>query len=172
MAISLIPAASAVSGTLPAANLPTGSVLQVVSATASTQVSTTSSTYTDITGLTATITPKFTTSKILVICNINGTGSGNGTGVVNTKILRGSTTIGVGGNYAGYSNPGGAQTDIGSVVMQALDSPATTSATTYKAQFRSKNGSNSVLVNLADGSPAQLADNSTNSTITLMEIAS
>jgi hypothetical protein len=53
------------------AALPTGSVLQVVNATYATQVSNSTSTYAD-TGLTATITPKFATSKILVLVNQNG----------------------------------------------------------------------------------------------------
>ena len=56
MAVSLIPLASAVTGTLPDANAPTGSVLQVVNANYGTTVVSSSATYAD-TGLTATITP-------------------------------------------------------------------------------------------------------------------
>jgi hypothetical protein len=66
--MSQIPAATAINGTLPFAQLPTGSVLQVVQATYTTQTSYSSgsTSYTD-TGLSATITPKFATSKILIM---------------------------------------------------------------------------------------------------------
>ena len=161
MAISLIPAASAVSGTLPAANLPIGSVLQVVQGTTNTAVTSALTSYTD-TGLTASITPKFATSKILVIVHQNGVDkeTGSVTNAVQLTLLRGASEILMFSNYTGYTG-----TDlrllIGSTSVAFLDSPATTSSTTYKTQFRNKIAASVVAVQ----------SNSGYSTITLMEIA-
>lgn len=111
-----------------------GKVLQVVYATTSTEYATTSTTYGD-TGLTATITPTASTSKILVIVSqhvyTNKTGGGSSSAC---RLVRDSTTlytserfsyIAVGGNNTEMMVAGG---------MNYLDSPATTSATTYKTQ--------------------------------------
>jgi hypothetical protein len=138
----------------------TGSVLQVVNATYSTLASSTSSTYAD-TGLSASITPKFSTSKILVMIGAAGCSKQTGNTGVGLRILRGSTTIlnfegGI--CYSGNSNYLSA-----SASTSYLDSPATTSATTYKLQFNSISNVSIAYVN--DGNGNQ------NSTITLMEIA-
>ena len=143
------------------ASLPTGSVLQVVSASYSTPTSTSSSTLTD-TGLTATITPKFSTSKILIMVTQNGVAkSVTATSVcTNISIIRGSTNIINFAVFTGYTNT---TTDnvTGSSAMTYLDSPATTSATTYKTQFASAFASGAVTVQ----------NNNAVSAITLMEIA-
>jgi hypothetical protein len=127
-----------------------GVVLQIVNASYSTQNSTASTTYV-ITGLTANITPKFATSKILVLITLVGaTGSTNtaqyaihknGTLLAFTSQITGgsSTIVSAGGSY--------------------LDSPTTTSAVTYAYYYLASTGT--VYANYA---------NST-STITLMEIA-
>jgi hypothetical protein len=169
MPVSTIQNASLASGVPSAAKLPAGSVLQVVQVVAFTQQATTSTTYTDITGMSVSITPTSASSKILAIVNVNGVYTTSAITGVQTRLVRGSTSIAFGDCYAGYQPASGGQ-DIGSVVMQILDSPATTSATTYKVQFRSQVGGNDVRVNLND-SGTQLNDNSTNSVITLMEIA-
>ena len=78
---------------IPKAALPTGSVLQVVQATTSTNVSVTTGGYTDTT-LSATITPTSSSSKILVLVNqqfVLSGGSGSQYGGV--RLLRGSTII-------------------------------------------------------------------------------
>jgi len=169
MAVSTIQNASLASGVPSAAKLPAGSVLQVVQVVAYTQQATTSTTYTDITGMSVSITPTSASSKILAIVNVNGVYTTSAITGVQTRLVRGSTSIAFGDCYAGYQ-PAASGQDIGSVVMQILDSPATTSATTYKVQFRSQVGGNDVRVNLND-SGTQLNENSTNSVITLMEIA-
>lgn len=139
-----------------------GSVLQVVNATYSTPTSTTSTSFVD-TGLSATITPKFSTSKILVIVEQGGVGkaataAGSGVGL---NILRGATSILEFASYNAYTNTV-VTNYIGSVSANYLDSPATTSATTYKTQFKqSESAPNTVLVQ----------NNNSVSTITLMEIA-
>jgi hypothetical protein len=139
-----------------------GKVLQVVNATVTTQATSTSTTFID-TGLTATITPTSSTSKILVMLLQNGVAKTGDTGC-RLKLLRGATDLGQFQASAAYTNSTD-WSDIGSVGFNYLDSPATTSATTYKTQFRSANSSN-VYVQLFG---ANSADNATSS-IVLMEI--
>jgi len=135
----------------------TGSVIQVVNATYSTQVSTTSQSFID-TGLTATITPKFATSKILVILSQNGvTTSATNIGVA-ISLYRNASSLGTVINYAQY---GTASTDA-SVGTTYLDSPATTSATTYKTQFAKTTGTSGT---------AYVNSDSGLSSFTLLEIA-
>lgn len=116
-----------------------GKVLQVVQGTLTTNFTTTSSSYVD-TGLTVTITPSASTSKIMVIVNMPECYPHNGTSSVHNycqfNLLRGATTLKVGSlgtyNYASSSNP-----DFYSDWnFSYLDSPATTSATTYKVQAK------------------------------------
>ena len=78
---------------IPRAALPAGTVLQVVNATYSTQVDTTSGSYVD-TGLTASITPSSSTSKILVLVSHQISISAS-TGYGNVQLLRGSTSVSV-----------------------------------------------------------------------------
>ena len=122
--------------------LPTGSVLQVVHGTTSTEVTIATTTYTD-TGLSATITPKSTTSKILVVWNVqvNLGVSSSGIGV---KLLRDSTAVYTSATqYDMYINSFGGQRVRGS--WSHLDSPTTTSAITYKIQAGSYvSGTNSI----------------------------
>ena len=132
-------------------------VLQVVNAVFSTEVSSSSSTFTD-TGLSASITPLFSTSSILVIANIQG--AKNGSTGLDLKLLRGSTSIVQFAKNAGYTGASDYNI-IGSVSCGYLDTPATTSSTTYKVQMASN----------ANSSLARINDNSQASTLTLMEIA-
>jgi hypothetical protein len=147
------------SGTLGKARLPTGSVLQVVNATYATEVSTSTSTYID-TGLTASITPLFSTSKILVTAHQNGVDKRTGNTYIAIQLQRnGSNIIQMATVAAGTGTT--AINDVGTVSIDYLDSPATTSSTTYKTQFNS-NGNVAV---------AYVQKDSAASTITLMEIA-
>ena len=140
-----------------------GKVLQVVNATYSTHTSNSTSTYAD-TGLTATITPSSASSKILVFANQAGMtkSAGNTENSVSVRLLRGSTTIV--DDYAGFAGYQGvaALLYVGNAAnVTYLDSPATTSATTYKSQF--KNGA-------ASAASVSVQQGTTVSTITLMEI--
>jgi hypothetical protein len=143
-----------------------GVVLQVVNGTATTGVGVSTTTPTD-TGLTATITPKFSTSKILVLVTQSARFS-RGTNEQGhaLTLLRGSTTlVSEGDRYGGYiySNT---TTSIDFAVQTPiiyLDSPATTSATTYKTQGRP-------LATTSSGSVTYQSESQI-STITLMEIA-
>ena len=141
----------------------TGSVLQVVNATYSTVATTTSGTFQD-TGLSATITPSSSSSKILVIWAINGVYAATGIGV-ETNLVRTSTQIVYTENLAAREGTGSADAGSGTSGGTYLDSPATTSATTYKCQFRSRNGSASVTVQFSG------SGGTSTSMITLMEIA-
>lgn len=152
----------AVSGTILTTTSPkTGNVLQVVSATYATTTSNSTNTLAD-TGLTASITPSSASNKILVIVSQNGCRKegGNALSRVFVQLQRNGTGI---GDFAGSSAYTGVNeiNDIGSVSASILDSPATTSAVTYKTRFR--NGVNAASVSVQ-------TDNEV-STITLMEIA-
>jgi len=142
---------------------PAGTVIQVVNATYATATSSSSSTYAD-TGLTATITPKFSTSKILAFVSVVGVyKSGNTT--AGFKLVRNSTDICVFELIAGYDNTTG-NNGIGGSSTTYLDSPATTSATTYKVQIASLQNIASVSMNNYSAGATPCV-----STITLMEIA-
>jgi hypothetical protein len=138
-----------------------GKVVQIVNATNSTQTITASSTFTD-TNLTATITPTSASNQILVFVSQNGVGKYNSNTQMQIRLVRGATTILALDSFAGHTNSA-ASNWVGSVSCVYLDSPATTSATTYKTQFNSQAGTGSVILNEAT-SPG------TTSTILLMEV--
>jgi hypothetical protein len=144
--------------TIPKATLPTGSVLQVVQASYSTSTTNSTNTYSD-TGLTASITPTSSSSKILVIVAQQGVVKVNSDTKINIKLFRNATDLTVLAN-AGATNSS-AVILIGSATIVYLDSPATTSSTTYKTQFNSSNNTSYVGVQ----------DSNVPSTITLIEIS-
>ena len=117
-------------------NLPAGSVLQVVNATATTGASNSSTTWVT-TNFSASITPKFATSKILVRVNggcfdtLNTAQQGQLTIYRNNATNLGNVTRGLNQFYAA-----GGRTQF-PVAMEVLDSPATTSSTTYTVYIRS-----------------------------------
>jgi hypothetical protein len=109
-----------------------GKVLQVVSATLADDTSSSSTSYVD-TGLSATITPTSATSKILVIQSSTvDISSGNANNAISLKLVRASTDILV---LDDLFFTGTALRKLASYSYSYLDSPATTSATTYKIQF-------------------------------------
>jgi hypothetical protein len=141
-----------------------GKVLQVINATTTTNTLNSTSTFADATGLAATITPTLATSKVLVLVSASGLmkTSANADNAVQLRLLRGATTILEISSSEGYT--GTALLNVTSASTSYLDSPATTSATTYKVQ----------IANYINGARAsintQLGGVNTNSTITLMEI--
>jgi len=147
-----------------------GGVLQVVSATKTDTATITSATYVDVVGLSATITPISSSSTILILVNAT-VNPANGVGSL-WQVVRGSTAIAV--NNASSPSTGGVYTDTGGsagsswVATSAvyLDSPATTSPTTYKVQARS---TSAATIGINRRSAA--ADFGGISTITVMEIA-
>ena len=153
-----ITGAGGINRVIDGADMPVGSVLQIVHGNTSTQVDTTSSSYVD-TGLTAAITPSSTSSKILAIYSPSMYVATNG-GAATIQLVRGSTSIAV----HGYSIFASSSQVIGLVTSTHLDSPSTTSATTYKIQMKI-GGGNSLSANYDDSAGDTL------SSITLMEIA-
>ena len=144
---------------IPKAALPTGSILQVVQGTYNTYTTTSSTSYVD-TGLSASITPTSSSSKILVLISqylmIAG---GSQSQIAYLNMVRGSTQIWESLNEAINSyDQGGSGVEIGAALcLNYLDSPATTSSTTYKTQTKKSGGGSEVRWRSA--------------TITLMEIA-
>jgi hypothetical protein len=138
-----------------------GKVLQVVNATYSTLVSNSTSTFAT-TNLTATITPTLASSKILVFVNQAGCRKSDEqtTNRLAIRLLRGATEIVA--DFAGNAGLNGQTYDnyVGSCSVTYLDSPATTSATTYSTEFK----------NVVNAARVSVQSNDSTSTITLMEI--
>lgn len=149
--------------------LGTGAVLQVVQTFKANSFSSASTSFTDVTGLSVSITPSSASNKILVLCTVPMSGT------VDTiiQLVRGSTVIGSG--TSGTTTNGFAQTSATGnafpfsavpMCINYLDSPSTTSSTTYKIQVK-LNSAGDVFVNLRQVNDAF----SGSSTITAMEIA-
>jgi hypothetical protein len=140
-----------------------GKVLQVVSATTSSRVDVSTTTYTD-SGLSLAITPTLATSKVLVLITqpvyLSGTSASSG----NVRIMRDSTAI---FNDVSGGTSGSLGANIGEIewIVSScyLDSPATTLSTTYKTQgvLKTSGGANGLSFQVRSGSQG---------TITLLEI--
>ena len=122
-----------------------GKILQVVSTTKTDTFSSSSDSFTDLTGLSVTITPTSTSSKILFSATLCYGMSADGYG--SARLVRGSTPIGVApadGSRTVCSFPMqmnlNANNKLYTLTYQYLDSPNTTSATTYKLQARTYSG--------------------------------
>lgn len=157
--------------------LPTGSVLQVVSAIKTDTASFTSSTFSDVTGLSVSITPKFSTSKILVIANVNCSWRTTNA-KIGGRLMRNSTPIAVGDAASSRTQVTGVaywNIDADTTVplsMTYLDSPSTTSATTYKWQANNMDNSGlAVYINRSTTDTDAFYFGRTPSSITVMEIA-
>lgn len=156
---------------LASASMPIGSVLQVVSASKSDTFSTSSTSFTDITGLSLSITPKFTTSKILVFMAVQV--STNGIDAPMVQMVRNSTAIGIGdarGSRTRNTSQGiFSSNSVSSLTGITLDSPSTTSATTYKLQTRID--SSTAYINTQSATADGTYHGTNYSTIMVMEIA-
>ena len=132
-------------------------VIQAVGVSNSTSQSTTNTSFTN-TALSATITPQSTTSKILILVNFAGYDAGGGGVNWYATIQRGTTNLGSATYGLGtiYNSAGGIQGAFG---ISYLDSPATTSSTTYSFAYAKSGGT------------AYLNFNGETSTITLLEIS-
>jgi len=136
-----------------------GRVLQVVQGTYGTETSTSTTTYID-TGLTASITPSSSSSKVLVLVSQNGIQKRTNNTFIGIQLQRNNSSIAQMATTAAATGDTSIN-DVGTVSIDYLDSPATTSSTTYKTQFNS--GSNNAI--------AYVQKDSGLSTITLMEIS-
>lgn len=135
---------------LPTFQSPIGSALiaQVTSTALTTQFSSSATSYTDLTGLSVAITPSSSSNQVLIMVHVTGGffGAAAATTPGGLRIMRGSTAICIGdanstdtratGSIDCYNGNQGS-----TFAMMYLDSPATTSTTTYKIQFINGAGS-------------------------------
>jgi hypothetical protein len=155
-----------------------GGIIQIVSTTKTDTYSQATTTFTDVTGLSATITPRSSNSKVLITWQITLCQSNQNLSCA-MRLMRGSTAICVGDAASTRKQSTAMFAQIGSgdhqftVSGSFLDSPSTTSATTYKLQIASEGG-DTVQVNRN----AQFDNDSTDpkfsrssSTITVYEVS-
>jgi hypothetical protein len=122
-------------GVIEKAALPSGSILQVLQTVQPLEFSTTSASYVEVTGVTATITPRAVSSKILVICD-GIASSTSGVSAVFLQLFRGATGL-TGSSSLQYYNDASAG---GSFSITFLDSPSTASSITYGLRAQVSSG--------------------------------
>lgn len=150
-----------------------GKIGQIVSTAKTDTFSTTSTTFVDITGLSASITPSATSSKILAIVSFSASVSADI--AIMFRLMRDSTAINI-GDAAGSRTRASASMIFNDSVMQQgtynwqfLDSPATTAATTYKVQMFVNTGTGYINRTGLDNDAATRPRTAAN--ITVMEIS-
>ena len=167
-----------VAGALPSTVIGAGAVLQVVSATKLDRFQSTSGTMVDITGLSASITPTNSSNKVLITVSmvVSADTWANSAGMA-INLVRNSTNLAVGTSgstlnaTSGYNAFSSSETNtyynFSPMIITFLDSPNTTSSTTYKLQGRNNTNGYAFTINgrYANG------DYGFSSSITLMEIA-
>ena len=148
---------------VPVDGVPTGGgggIVQVQMGVTTGQTTTTSGNW-DATALSVTITPKFSTSKILLMCSggMNGAAGGSDGETYGYKIYK---SVG-GGSYAetessawGQSVYYGGANEYNNLSINYLDSPSTTSAVTYKLYQKRINGSGTASVNRNSNNQTQM----------------
>jgi hypothetical protein len=170
---------------IPTAGVPTGGgggIIQIIQTVISDVKSYTANAYTwtDMSGFNCTITPINSSSKIMIVVGIGGIHQDAGT--ILGKVVRGSTDVGIGdadGNrprcgFRMYGSNVYNGNHCGSYQFSFLDSPATTSATTYKVQFNGESGTSyPVYLNrvLTDTNASENYRGRPISTLTLMEVS-
>lgn len=158
--VTILPSASGSTTQLAASSMPTASVIQIVQGSVSGRQSIASSSFTSA-GLSASITPQFNTSKILALVNLVACYSVAAGRFAYYTLYRGSTNLATGsGLNQNFGVLYSASADVyATQSFQFLDSPATTSPTTYSIYAASNSGST-----ITFNQDQQI------STITLMEI--
>jgi hypothetical protein len=151
-----------------------GGILQVVQTVKTDTFTTTSTSYSDITGFSVAITPRSTSSKILALVNISAGSSS--TTAASFRLFRGATQIYLGdvagsrSSMSGRAFPG-ANLEMESVVMTFLDSPSTTSSITYKVDIATTTSGQVASVNRSSTDTDSATSPRTPSSITLIEVA-
>lgn len=166
-------------GGLPA-GASSGGIIQVVATVTNATAAITlgggsgNSAWTDISGMSCTITPQSASSKIFVMCVLRGQASGEYLGV---QMVRGTTPIMIGNGATGNMTNATARFQgrenvhrTNQFIMNGIDSPSTTSATTYKVQIANRHSSEAFYFNR----PGTLDNNNytiyTSSSFTVMEL--
>jgi hypothetical protein len=147
-------------------------ILQVVSTNLPTTFSTTSTAYTSVTGLSVSITPTSASSKVLVLVNFMSSVSGDIAAFF--RLVRGATVINVGDAAGSRTRASGASLDASVVSTQPqnwqfLDSPNTTSATSYEVQMFVNSGTGYIGRTGADNDAATRPRTASN--ITVLEVS-
>tara|TARA_B100000900_G_scaffold324240_1_gene283867 strand:+ start:187 stop:708 length:522 start_codon:yes stop_codon:yes gene_type:complete len=163
---------------VPRDGLPSGSsggIIQVRSTTKTDgDFNTSSSSFVDVTGLSVTITPTRSDSKILIFATVHGVG--NSSTQAYFRFMRNSTPICVGTSVGGrvaatmgslYEDQ---ENDVNSCSQNFLDSPSTTSAVTYKIQTRTQ-GAGTLFINRSRSDHNNATSGRFTSTITVMEVS-
>ena len=152
-----------------------GKILQVLQATKTDTQSSTTNDFVDVTGLSIAITPAATSSKILVFANVLCIGTVGATAAF-SRVVRDSTAIAIAdadGSRTRASAMGYAP-DTGDVRHHStvwLDSPSTTSATTYKIQFMMASAGSTAYINRFAAATDSAAYGRGVSSITVMEVS-
>jgi hypothetical protein len=148
-------------------------VVQVKSTAKTDTFTTTSTTFTDVTGLSVSITPTSASNKVFIVVALSiGGPAGEGSLY---QIVRDSTAVGI-GDTAGSRIRTGTQTTSNSTnrmvagMLAFLDSPATTSATTYKIQMRITSADTAAQINRSNTDTDTSAFARGISTITVFEV--
>ena len=156
----------------------TGNIIQVLQAVKTDTQSTTSTSRVDVSGLSVAITPRSTSSKILVMMDV-ALGTAESTGSLGAVyLMRGSTDIYVGDAASNRArataqfdnNPGDMSFSVVREHATFLDSPSSTSEQTYKVQFETHNGGNEVHINRSGNDGDQTYIQRLASSITVMEV--
>ena len=147
-------------------------VNQIVQTVKTDTFTTTSTSFVDVTGLSVTITPSSASNKILVICDVS-TGNASSSGC-SARLLRNGSAIYT-GDAAGSRPLGLSENDSQFQTMRTggvyVDSPATTSAVTYKIQILNSVGFTSCVNRTGRDDNTTSYDPRTASSITVMEIS-
>ena len=167
---------------LPVDGAPTnggGGIIQIVHTNTSDHTYSNSTSYTDITGVTATITPKFSSSKILIQCSL-AIGKEDNHSMMGRIVRNGSAISGSGGvAESGHGNQEDgvwwlvrtSNHSANPLMVNYLDSPASTSALTYKAQGKSSASSKYFSINRTVNSEDNIYASPGFSSITLFEVS-
>jgi len=135
---------------LTSTGLPAGSIIQAKSTTKTNTFTTTSATYTDVTGLSVDITPTNSSNKILVRVFVCGSGRAGYARCI-ARLVRDNTAIGnasdVGSRISGFAQlyPSNDTWSVHTSGIEFLDSPGDTSSHTYKVQIINGNSSGDVM---------------------------
>ena len=167
-----------VNSIIPVAGVPTGGgggIIQIKQAVKTDTFSMLNEAWTDVTGLSVSITPTSSSSKIYVTYG-GQIGSGSNR-VGHIRLLRGSTAIFIGDQ--GESNQARSSSTcvnpntyfVNAFTGQYLDSPSTTSATTYKLQIAAGDQDYQVHVGKCHGNSNEFSRSRTPSFITVMEVS-
>ena len=160
-----------------------GGVIQVVSVTKTDPYSSTStSTAEDVTGLTLSITPKFSTSKLLIMVHVSCTANNSygGQALLLAKVVGGTTTYPFRGDTTGSSTRGTfpvggfpdanyGYPDVTSGTF--LDTAGSTNAITYKIQHIDESTNNAIYINREYHGTGGAGQTITTSGITIMEVS-